>query len=141
MTDGFVVSAFQEEQFLRSIHNFSGRSTHNVPHVDSLRIDSMTDIYNIYTVRVYISNVHTKYSKNTVHKHTASVTLRGFLFIAQGHTATPLWEMALLTSPLLYGERVCKTYALHLHYSTLSFAQKSSEQLKDTFLNILVFYI
>lgn len=40
-------------------------------------------------------------------QHTFSATLCGFLIRAQGQKATPLWEMALLNSPLLWGERVC----------------------------------
>lgn len=37
---------------------------------------------------------------------TSSANLRGFLLTAQGQSATPLWEMALLISPLLWGVRV-----------------------------------
>lgn len=34
---------------------------------------------------------------------------RGFSWMAQGHRPTPLWLMALLMRPLLWGERVCNT--------------------------------
>lgn len=37
---------------------------------------------------------------------TSSANLRGFLLIAHGQSATPLWEMALLIIPLLWGVSV-----------------------------------
>lgn len=37
---------------------------------------------------------------------TSSANLRGFLLTAHGQSATPLWEMALLIMPLLWGVRV-----------------------------------
>ena len=42
---------------------------------------------------------------------TFSATWRGFLLIAQGHRAEPLWEMARLMSPLLWGLIIC----IHKH--------------------------
>lgn len=37
---------------------------------------------------------------------TSSASLRGFLLIPHGQSATPLWEMALLIIPLLWGVMV-----------------------------------
>lgn len=59
----------------------------------------------------------------------------GFLLIAQGQRATPLWEMALLINPLLWGVRVCcvETKVLWLVITPTHLTQtKLAKQLERT---------
>lgn len=68
----------------------------------------LSQIHGVNSILFFSSGINpSKYVSKLKWWPTLSGMVRGSSLTAQGLKASPLWEMALFTRPLLWGERVC----------------------------------